>query len=148
MGNGRLKYEKITPKWWFWLIFIKFWWIQIRISQQLQWIRTIVDQFHDPCVILYRSGSSVYYKIWQLLIWIFDRYCIFEFEFWPLEISNFKKNLIKNILIYILHIPKILCSNYQFWLSNIILNTTSSTGVFNWHPSRLSAVNISNPDLL
>ena len=128
--------KKITPKWWFWLILIKFWWIQIRISQQLQGIRIIVDQFHDPWVILYRSGSSVYYKIWPLQIWIFDRYCIFEFEFWPLKISNFKFFLINFYFWCIFYTtPKyyVLTINFEwatlFWIQPLLLGVLIDTPV-------------------
>ena len=38
--------------------FDRFLFIQIKISRELKGIRTIVDHYHDPSVIVFRSRAS------------------------------------------------------------------------------------------
>ena len=78
--------------------------------------------------LFYRSGSSFYYKIWPLQIWTFDRYCIFEFEFWPLGISNFKFLFNRKFFLYLFYpTPKycVLTINFEwvtlFWTQPLLL---------------------------
>ena len=131
-GNGNSEIWKIDSKM---TMSTHYWWIQTKISRQLKGMRTFVDQFHDPCVTPFRSRSSVHYKIWPLQILIFDRYCIFKFEFWPLDFQIL--NFVRKFFYFISWVltPKTWGSNYHFWIRCDLLKLTSATGVFSSCPS-------------